>query len=91
MCYAALEWCIILLHIRFSKDVNTVDADLRRFIQNWMSTVSSVIATLFIIIYSTPIFVAVAIPLGILFIILQVSPSLVQKLPETSRLIYFLP
>ena len=58
---------------RFSKDVDTVDADLRMYIQNWMFTVSPVIATLIVIIYSTPIFVVVVIPLAILFIILQVS------------------
>ena len=63
---------LVLLH-RFSKDVDTVDADLRMFIQNWMSTVAPVIATIIIICYSTPIFVAVLVPLGILFVILQVG------------------
>lgn len=62
-----------MLISRFSKDVDTVDADLRMFIQNWMFTVAPVIATIVVIIYSTPIFVAVVIPLAILFIILQVS------------------
>ena len=60
---------------RFSKDVDTVDADLRMYIQNWMSTVSPVIATIIIIIYSTPIFIVVVIPLGILFFILQVHDT----------------
>ncbi len=57
---------------RFSKDVDTLDAELRVYIQNWSSTVSPVIATVVVIIYSTPIFVVVVIPLAILFAILQV-------------------
>ena len=58
---------------RFSKDVDILDASLPMYMQNWLMTFAPVISTIIVIIYTTPVFVAVVVPLAILFVILQVS------------------
>ncbi len=58
---------------RFSKDVDTMDADLRMQIQQWIIYVSNILSSLIIITYSTPIFISVVIPLIIIFAIIQVT------------------
>ena len=58
---------------RFSKDIDTLDDQLRMQIQFWMMQSSPIVATIIVISYTTPIFIAVVIPLIILFAIIQVS------------------
>ncbi|KAI0210104.1 Multidrug resistance-associated protein 1 [Lamellibrachia satsuma] len=57
---------------RFSKDVDTVDINIPLTVQVWTSTSASVIATIIIISYSTPIFLSVVLPLGLLYYFIQV-------------------
>ncbi|KAK2169804.1 hypothetical protein NP493_1174g00006 [Ridgeia piscesae] len=56
---------------RFSKDVDTVDVNIPVTVQVWMSTSASVIATVIVISYSTPIFLSVVLPLGVLYYFVQ--------------------
>ena len=60
---------------RFSKDVDTVDFNIPLTTRIWMGTFSGVITTLFIISYSTPIFLVVLIPLGVFYYFVQVTHS----------------
>jgi len=60
---------------RFSKDTDIVDTNIPQFSQNFLLTLAMLMSTLIIISYSTPIFVAVAIPLIFVFIIIQVQFS----------------
>ena len=57
---------------RFSKDVDTVDMNIPMTIRIFMSASASVIATIIIISYSTPIFLSVVLPLGLLYYFVQV-------------------
>ena len=54
------------------QDMDTIDDQLRARIQVWVMQTSNVVATIIIICYSTPIFVAVLIPLVIIFAFMQV-------------------
>ena len=57
---------------RFSKDVDIVDANIPQFTQNMLTSLAPLISTIIVIIYSTPIFIVVVIPLAIAFFVLQV-------------------
>ena len=58
---------------RFSKDMDVIDINIPQTIRIWLGTGSTVIATLFVICYSTPVFLAVLVPLGIMYYFVQVS------------------
>ena len=57
---------------RFSKDVDIVDVTIPQFIRNWLVAVIPVLATVVVISYSTPVFLAAAVPLAVLFALSQV-------------------
>lgn len=56
---------------RFSKDTYIIDELLPQTIRMWLSCFFSVLATLIVIIYSTPWFAVVIIPIGILYYFAQ--------------------
>lgn len=56
---------------RFSKDVDTLDTGLPFAVSSTIYCWFEVIATLFIISFSTPIFIAVIIPMAILYYLIQ--------------------
>jgi len=58
---------------RFSRDVETVDGVLPNITRVWLLTFFHVLAILIIISYSTPIFLSVAVPLIIVYYLIQVS------------------
>ena len=58
---------------RFSKDIDTLDDQLRTFVLMLLFQQSAMVATIVAICYSTPLFIAVAIVLAALFLGLQVS------------------
>ena len=60
---------------RFSRDVETIDNILPNLLRSWMSTFFSVISTIVVIAYSTPVFLAVIVPLFILYHFVQVRPA----------------
>ena len=51
----------------------TIDNILPQLIRSWMSTFFTVISTVVVISYSTPIFLSVIVPVGILYYFIQVS------------------
>ena len=57
---------------RFSKDVNTIDETIPRFIRSFVFTLFTVLSTIFVISYATPLFMIVILPLTILYILIQV-------------------
>ena len=63
------------------QDIDTIDDQLRAQIQFWMMQTANVVATIIIICYSTPIFVAVLIPLVILFAFMQVCITTMTMIP----------
>lgn len=56
---------------RVSKDIDTVDNVLPFILRSSIQTVFSVIGTLVVISYSTPVFTAVIVPIGILYYFIQ--------------------
>lgn len=56
---------------RFSKDVDVLDNVLPMTLRGWTSCFFGVLGTLFVISLSTPIFLAVIIPIGFLYYIIQ--------------------
>ena len=57
---------------RFSSDVAVVDNNLPQTFRMMMAQILSVFGTLIVISYSTPIFLVVVLPLGLLYYIVQV-------------------
>ena len=57
---------------RFSRDVETIDNNLPQIVRMWMNTVFSVLSTIIVISYSTPIFLVVIVPLGVFYWLIQV-------------------
>jgi len=56
---------------RFSKDQYTVDETLPGSFQSYFRTMFNVISIFFVIVYSTPLFVVGAIPLGVIYFFIQ--------------------
>ncbi|XP_018359854.1 PREDICTED: multidrug resistance-associated protein 1 isoform X3 [Trachymyrmex cornetzi] len=56
---------------RFGKDIDTIDNILPPSIRAWLFCLASVIATLFVISYSTPIFIVVILPIGAIYYFIQ--------------------
>ncbi|XP_014222077.1 multidrug resistance-associated protein 1 isoform X2 [Trichogramma pretiosum] len=56
---------------RLGKDVDTVDNVLPMMMRAWIASSFSVIATLVVISYSTPIFIAVILPIGLIYYFIQ--------------------
>ena len=66
---------------RFSKDVDICDSNIPQFSQNLVTTLAPLMSTIIVIVYSTPIFIVVVIPLGIVFAVLQVRYIPLLMLP----------
>ena len=58
---------------RFSRDVNSVDDKIPRSLGMFIRTFLSTVGTIFVISYSTPLFLTCVLPLGALYIFIQVS------------------
>ncbi|CAH2076223.1 unnamed protein product, partial [Iphiclides podalirius] len=56
---------------RFSKDVDVLDNVLPMTLRGWTSCFFSVLGTLFVISYSTPIFMSLIVPFGIIYYVIQ--------------------
>ncbi|GFR98147.1 multidrug resistance-associated protein 1 [Elysia marginata] len=56
---------------RFSRDVETIDNLIPQQLRSWMSTFFGTVSTIVVISYSTPIFMVVILPLGILYYLIQ--------------------
>ncbi|KAF2361957.1 ABC transporter-like [Trinorchestia longiramus] len=56
---------------RFSKDIDCLDNTLPWVLRSWLICFCTVVATFFVIIYSTPIFIAVMIPCLIIYYFIQ--------------------
>lgn len=56
---------------RFSKDVDTMDLAIPMTVRSWLMCFLQVVSTLLIITLTTPIFLAVALPVGILYYLIQ--------------------
>ena len=57
---------------RFSKDIDTIDTVISRVLEAWLKCLLRVIETIIVISYSTPIFLAVTLPIGIFYFVIQV-------------------
>ncbi|XP_018335877.1 multidrug resistance-associated protein 1-like isoform X2 [Agrilus planipennis] len=73
----------------FSKDVDALDSVLPENMKSLLTTSLSVLATLFVISFNTPIFIICAIPLGIIYYIVQrlyiASSRQLKRLQSMSR------
>jgi len=57
---------------RFVKDMNSVDELIPKSFQNFITTFMTLLGTIFIISYTTPIFLAVLFPIGLVYFFTQV-------------------
>ena len=57
---------------RFSKDIDTVDNNIPMTIHVFLATSTCVVSVIIVISYSTPIFLSVVLPLGLLYYFVQV-------------------
>ena len=60
---------------RFSRDIETIDNVLPSLIRSWLNTFFTAISTVIIISYSTPTFIAVVVPLLVIYYFVQVNIS----------------
>lgn len=61
---------------RFGKDMDTIDNVLSEKLNMWWRCLLQVVATVLVISMSTPIFLAVIVPLGVLYFFIQVFCSM---------------
>ncbi|XP_029673303.1 multidrug resistance-associated protein 1 isoform X3 [Formica exsecta] len=74
---------------RFGKDIDIIDNVLPPSIRAWLFCLASVIATLVVISYSTPIFIMVIVPIGAIYYFIQrfyvASSRQLKRLESVSR------
>ncbi|XP_045495076.1 multidrug resistance-associated protein 1 isoform X1 [Colias croceus] len=74
---------------RFSKDVDVLDNVLPMTLRGWTACFFAVLGTLFVISYSTPIFMAIILPIGVVYYIIQrfyvASSRQLKRLESVSR------
>ncbi len=58
---------------RFSRDVNAVDDKIPRSLGMFIRTFLATLGTIFVISYSTPLFLTCVLPLGVFYVFIQVS------------------
>ena len=64
---------------RFSKDLDVVDSTIAQNFHIWLACFLRVLTIPVVIGYSTPLFITVVVPLGILYISVQVSACSVKQ------------
>ena len=57
---------------RFSRDLDVIDSNVPVFLRGWLFNIAPLLSTVIIITYSSPIFLAVLFPLGLLYYLIQV-------------------
>ena len=57
---------------RFSRDLDVIDSNVPVFLRGWLFNIAPLLSTVVIITYSSPIFLAVLIPLGCFYYLIQV-------------------
>ena len=57
---------------RFTKDINSLDEQIPKSIKSFLSTFMTLLGTIFIISYTTPLFLAVLFPIGLMYFLTQV-------------------
>ena len=72
---------------RFSKDVDTLDVNIPFTLRILVTALTSVIGTIIVISYSTPIFLSVVLPLGLLYYFAQVTDICKQLIIISSIII----
>ena len=63
---------------RFSKDVYTIDETIPRSLQDFIMTMFDVVSAVIVILITTPIFLVVVFPLGLLYAFIQVYTVYIQ-------------
>ena len=58
---------------RFSKDIDVIDTMIPRNLSWFFQTSIAILGTVFLICYSTPLFMTVLLPLAVLYVLIQVS------------------
>ena len=58
---------------RFSKDIYTIDETIPRSVRAFISTLFSVLSTIFVISFATPLFMTVILPLLVFYLLIQVG------------------
>jgi len=74
---------------RFAKDVDIIDSILPMLVRFWLNGIFSVLATLVVISYSTPIFIAVIIPIMVFYYLVQVRTTYIDNLYITTYIFNF--
>ena len=64
---------------RFSKDIDVIDMQIPRAVRSFLMTVLTVLSTIIVICIATPIFLAVIIPMGIIYALVQVNLQVVTS------------
>ncbi|XP_076672367.1 multidrug-Resistance like Protein 1 isoform X1 [Andrena cerasifolii] len=74
---------------RLGKDTDVIDNALPSILRSWIACLLSVIATLVVISFSTPIFTAVIVPIGVIYYLVQrlyvASSRQLKRLESVSR------
>jgi len=65
---------------RFSKDIDVIDTQLPRSLHSWVVCALSVMATIAVICYSTPMFLVVILPMSIIYFLVQVQLATFQPI-----------
>ncbi len=58
---------------RFSRDLDVIDSNIPMYLRGWLFSIAPLVMTIVIVTYSSPIFLALLIPLGIIYYLIQAS------------------
>lgn len=58
---------------RFSRDLDVIDSNVPVFLRTWLFCIAPLVSTIVLIVYTAPIMLAVLIPLGAIYFVVQVG------------------
>ena len=64
---------------RFSRDLDVLDMNMPTHLRQWFLAVPPIFTTVILICYSTPIFTVIMVPLGVIFVMVQVSQYMLHR------------
>ena len=65
---------------RFSRDLDVIDSNIPVFLNGWLFVIAPLLSTCVLIIYTAPIILAVLVPLGIIYYVIQVNNSVANDI-----------
>lgn len=64
---------VTLILLSFFQDIYVIDERFHYYLRTWLNCMLDVLGTILVIVFATPLFIVAIVPLGFLYLLIQVS------------------